>query len=304
MNALKIENLTKTYGNFTAVNNISFEVEAGSMLGFLGVNGAGKSTTINMLSTILTPDGGDVEIFGYKLGKQDMDIRKSIGVVYQSNVLDDLLTVKENLTLRAKIAGLTEERIKSRLTELSDLLKLSPILNKKYKVLSGGQKRRCEIALALMHSPKILFLDEPTTGLDPATRIDVWDAVKLLRKTEDMTVFLTTHYMEEAATADKIIVIDKGEILAEGTPFELKETNAKDRLKLYFEEDKEKQIASFFTSDIYKKTQYGARVYLKDSKEAVKLLEPISDYIDGFEVIQGNMDDVFLNVTKREEETA
>ncbi|MBR6004224.1 MAG: ABC transporter ATP-binding protein, partial [Lachnospiraceae bacterium] len=124
MNALKIENLTKTYGNFTAVNNISFEVEAGSMLGFLGVNGAGKSTTINMLSTILTPDGGDVEIFGYKLGKQDMDIRKSIGVVYQSNVLDDLLTVKENLTLRAKIAGLTEERIKTRLTELSDLLKL------------------------------------------------------------------------------------------------------------------------------------------------------------------------------------
>ena len=304
MNALKIENLTKTYGNFTAVNNISFEVEAGSMLGFLGVNGAGKSTTINMLSTILTPDGGDVEIFGYKLGKQDMDIRKSIGVVYQSNVLDDLLTVKENLTLRAKIAGLTEDRIKTRLTELSDLLKLSPILNKKYKVLSGGQKRRCEIALALMHSPKILFLDEPTTGLDPATRIDVWDAVKLLRKTEDMTVFLTTHYMEEAATADKIIVIDKGEILAEGTPFELKETYAKDRLKLYFEENKEKQIASSFTSDIYKKTQYGARVYLKDSKEAVKLLEPISDYIDGFEVIQGNMDDVFLNVTKREGETA
>jgi len=304
MKAIEIKNLTKRYGNFTAVNNISFDVEAGSMIGFLGVNGAGKSTTINMLSTILTPDGGEVNVCGYRLGKQDMEIRKSIGVVYQSNVLDDLLTVKENLVLRATIAGLSKEKINKRLSELSDLLKLESILNKKYQLLSGGQKRRCEIALALMHSPKILFLDEPTTGLDPATRIDVWEAVKLLRKTEDMTVFLTTHYMEEAATADKIVIIDKGEILAEGTPFELKETYAKDRLKLYFSKEKEENIKNFFKEDTYKTTKYGARVYLNSSIEAIKEVEKIKDLIDGFEVIQGNMDDVFLNVTKKDEETA
>lgn len=304
MKAIEIKNLTKRYGNFTAVNNISFDVEAGSMIGFLGVNGAGKSTTINMLSTILTPDGGEVNVCGYRLGKQDMEIRKSIGVVYQSNVLDDLLTVKENLVLRATIAGLSKEKINKRLSELSDLLKLESILNKKYQLLSGGQKRRCEIALALMHSPKILFLDEPTTGLDPATRIDVWEAVKLLRKTEDMTVFLTTHYMEEAATADKIVIIDKGEILAEGTPFELKETYAKDRLKLYFPKEKEETVKPFFNKDTYKATKYGARVYLNSSIEAIKEVEKVKDLIDGFEVIQGNMDDVFLNVTKKDEETA
>ncbi|MCR4934387.1 MAG: ABC transporter ATP-binding protein [Lachnospiraceae bacterium] len=304
MKAIEIKNLTKRYGNFTAVNNISFDVEAGSMIGFLGVNGAGKSTTINMLSTILTPDGGEVNVCGYRLGKQDMEIRKSIGVVYQSNVLDNLLTVKENLVLRATIAGLSKEKINKRLSELSDLLKLESILNKKYQLLSGGQKRRCEIALALMHSPKILFLDEPTTGLDPATRIDVWEAVKLLRKNEDMTVFLTTHYMEEAATADKIVIIDKGEILAEGTPFELKETYAKDRLKLYFSKEKEENIKNFFKEDTYKTTKYGARVYLNSSIEAIKEVEKVKDLIDGFEVIQGNMDDVFLNVTKKDEETA
>ena len=295
MNSIEIRNLTKKYGNFTAVNNISFEVEAGSMIGFLGVNGAGKSTTINMLSTILTPDGGEVNVCGYRLGKQDMEIRKSIGVVYQSNVLDNLLTVKENLVLRANIAGLSNEKINKRLKELSDLLKLESILNKKYQLLSGGQKRRCEIALALMHSPKILFLDEPTTGLDPATRIDVWETIKLLRKTEDMTVFLTTHYMEEAATADKIVIIDKGEILAEGTPFELKEKYAKDRLKLYFSKEKEKTIKPFFKEEAYKTTKYGARVYLNSSIEAIKELEPVKNLIEGFEVIQGTMDDVFLN---------
>ena len=304
MKAIRIENLTKKYGDFTAVNNISFEVEAGSMLGFLGVNGAGKTTTINMISTILTPDAGCANICGYTLGKQDMEIRKAIGVVYQANVLDNLLSVKDNLTLRAKIAGLASARIRSRLVELSALLKLEDILNKKYGILSGGQKRRCEIALALMHSPKILFLDEPTTGLDPATRIDVWNAVGLLRKTEDMTVFLTTHYMEEAANADKLIIIDRGEIKAEGAPFELKDTYAKDSLKLYFPAEREAQIRPAFERSDYKNTAYGARVCLKNSMEAVSLVERVKDLIDGFEVIQGNMDDVFLNVTKEEEETA
>ncbi len=303
MNVLEIKGLTKRYGEFEAVKNISFDVEAGSVLGFLGVNGAGKSTTINMLSTILTPSGGEVEICGHRLGKDDMDIRRAIGVVYQSNVLDDILTVKENLYLRSGIKGLTKEEIRARLKELDDLLHISPIMNKRYSLLSGGQKRRCEIALALMNSPKILFLDEPTTGLDPATRADVWEAVKRLRRSEEMTVFLTTHYMEEAASADKIIIIDKGEILAEGTPFALKEKYAKDKLKLYFSQEKYDEITEKLKGTETKKTKYGAKCLLTDSLEAIEKINRVKDMIDGFEVIQGNMDDVFLNVTGQGKET-
>lgn len=309
MKTLNVQKLTKRYGKFTAVDGISFEAESGSMIGFLGENGAGKSTTINMLSTIVKPDEGDVEICGYRLGKQDMEIRKSIGVVYQSNVLDDILTVKDNLYLRSEIRGLSKKEIKNRLADLSDLLKLGPILNKKYAVLSGGQKRRAEITLALMNSPKILFLDEPTTGLDPATRADVWEAVSILRRSEDMTVFLTTHYMEEAAAADKIIIIDKGRILAEGTTFELKEKYAKDKLRLYFPKESFKDVRKLASEKIspgeadIKQTAYGARIYLNNSLDAIGVISDVKSYINGFEVIQGNMDDVFLNVTGKEKET-
>ncbi len=309
MKSLEVKGLTKRYGKQAAVDGISFEAESGSMIGFLGENGAGKSTTINMLSTILKADAGVVDICGYRLGKQDMEIRKSIGVVYQSNVLDDILTVKDNLYLRSEIRGLSKKEIKNRLDDLADLLKLGPILNKKYAVLSGGQKRRAEITLALMNSPKILFLDEPTTGLDPATRADVWEAVSILRRSEDMTVFLTTHYMEEAAAADKIIIIDKGRILAEGTTFELKEKYAKDKLRLYFPKESFKDIRKLASEMIspgeadIKQTAYGARIYLNNSLDAIGVISDVKSYINGFEVIQGNMDDVFLNVTGKEKET-
>ena len=304
MSILKINGLTKRYGDFTAVKEISFEAEAGSLLGFLGVNGAGKSTTINMLSTILTPDGGEAYVCGYRLGKEDMDIRRSIGVVYQSNVLDELLSVRENLLLRAKIAGLNATAAERRLSELTEHLKLDDILKKRYKFLSGGQKRRCEIANALMHSPKILFLDEPTTGLDPATRVDVWETVRKLREKEDMTVFLTTHYMEEAADADKIIIIDSGEIKAEGTPFELKETYARDKLKLYYAREQSDEIKNMFKDEHISETAYGAQIALKNPYDAVDIITFLKGKIDGFEVIQGNMDDVFLNVTGKENERA
>jgi multidrug/hemolysin transport system ATP-binding protein len=298
MNSIELKNLTKRYGSFNAVDNLSFEIKQGDFVGFLGVNGAGKSTTVNMLSTILTPDGGSANICGYELGKEDMDIRRSIGVVYQSNVLDDLFTVKENIVTRSKMLGLDSKTIKDRLFDLSDILNLSDIMNKRYRLLSGGQKRRCEIAFALMHSPKILFLDEPTTGLDPATRVSVWDAVELLRKNTDMTVFLTTHYMEEAQSADKIIIINKGKKVAEGTPFELKEKFAKDSLKLYFGEKRRSEVTDIIGKDKLISTSYGGFIEANNPFAAAKTAEKLVGVIDGFEIIQGKMDDVFLNVTR------
>ena len=222
MKAIRIENLTKIYGDFTAVNNISFEVEAGSMLGFLGVNGAGKTTTINMISTILTPDAGSANICGYTLGKQDMEIRKAIGVVYQANVLDNLLSVKDNLTLRAKIAGLASARIRSRLVELSALLKLEDILNKKYGILSGGQKRRVAIAGVIAMRPEVLILDEPTAGLDPVGSRTIMENIRDYRQKTGATVLIVSHNMDDAARyCERLIVFDHGTIRMDGTPEEV-----------------------------------------------------------------------------------
>ncbi len=277
MNAIKTENLTKCYGDVTAVNHISFEVEKGTMLGFLGVNGAGKTTAINMLSTLITPDEGEVEICGQMLGKENESIRKKIGIVYQQNYLDDVMTVRENLMCRGIIHGINKREAKRQCDKLTETLKLEDILDRRYKLLSGGQKRRSEIAAALMHTPEILFLDEPTTGLDPATRQDVWEIIKNLQEKEEMTVFLTTHYMEEAAGADKIIIMDKGNIITSGTPFELKERYAKDKVKLFYKAGQIKEIA------------------LKKTLDAIAIVEREKECLQGFEVIQGNMDDVFLN---------
>lgn len=276
MNSIEINQLTKKYGEFVAVDHISFQVKKGSLLGFLGINGAGKTTVINMLATLLRPDAGSVNICGYELGREDMAIRRKIGVVYQQNCLDELLSVQENLLCRGILHGISGKEAKRQCDKLTEILKLEEILKKKYKTLSGGQKRRCEIAAALMHAPEILFLDEPTTGLDPATRIDVWKIVEQLQREEDMTVFLTTHYMEEAAKADDIIVIDHGKIVTSGTPFELKQKYAKDKLKLYY------------------KTEH-VSIPIDSTMDALPIIQSHKDEIEGFEVILGNMDDVFVN---------
>lgn len=282
MNVIKVENLTKRYGDFVAVDHVSFEVEKGTLLGLLGVNGAGKTTVINMLSTLLVPSEGRAELCGEMLGKGDVQIRKKIGIVYQQNCLDELLSVQENLLCRGIIHGATKVEAKKQCEKLSAILKLEDILKKKYKTLSGGQKRRCEIAAALMHTPEILFLDEPTTGLDPATRLDVWHTIEELQRNEKMTVFLTTHYMEEAAKADKIIIMDHGKIVATGTPFALKEKYAKDKLKLYY------------------KNGSAETVQVVSTLEALPVIHRLENALSGFEVIQGNMDDVFLNAVGRE----
>lgn len=281
MNIIKVDGLTKCYGDFTAVNHISFEVERGAVLGFLGVNGAGKTTVISMLATLLTPDEGRAEICGEFLGKNDREIRRQIGIVYQQNCLDDILTVQENLLCRGIIHGASRREAKKQCSRLSEILKLGDLLKKRYQTLSGGQKRKCEIAAALMHTPQILFLDEPTTGLDPATRLDVWNTIEELRQDEKMTVFLTTHYMEEAACADQIIILDHGNIMTSGTPFALKDKYAMDRVRLFMKngEIKEVQVPS--------------------TMEALPVIEARRQELSGFEVIQGNMDDVFLHVVGR-----
>lgn len=277
---IEVQELTKRYGVHVAVDHISFRVKEGSLIGFLGVNGAGKTTVINMLATLLKPDGGKVSVCGYELGKEDNKIREAIGIVYQQNCLDELLTVKENLLCRGILHGISKKQAQQQYDKLTETLKLGDITKKKYKTLSGGQKRRCEIAAALMHAPKILFLDEPTTGLDPATRIDVWNIIEQLQREERMTVFLTTHYMEEAAKADDIIIIDRGKIITSGTPFELKEQYASDKLNLYRRGEIE-------------------TITLKSTMDAIPLIQKYAGEVDGFEVIQGNMDDVFVNVVGR-----
>jgi multidrug/hemolysin transport system ATP-binding protein len=294
MNIIEVNNLTKTYGTLTAVDHISFTVEQGSMLGFLGINGAGKSTAINMLSTLLRPDSGTAAICGHRLGHEDEQIRRKIGIVYQQNVLDDLLSVRENLICRGILHGASSSEAAAQLNRLCGILKLEDILGKRYKTLSGGQKRRCEIAAALMHTPQVLFLDEPTTGLDPATRKDVWQIIEMLRRDQNMTVFLTTHYMEEAAEADRIIILDHGRIIASGTPFELKDRYAKDKLRLFCT----RELSGLPQGST--PTGFGYEIPLNRTLDALPILDALRDQVDGFEVIQGNMDDVFLNAVGTE----
>lgn len=294
---IEVNHLKKYYKNVKAVDDISFKVEKGELFGFLGVNGAGKSTTINMLCTLLRPTDGEAYIGGYKLGKEDEAIRRLIGIVYQENSLDDALTVKENLMIRGRLYEPDSKKLKKQLSEVSERLGLEEILNRRFKRLSGGQKRRCEIARALMHQPEVLFLDEPTTGLDPATRKDVWECVARLREEMQMTVFLTTHYMEEAAAASHIGIMDNGKLKQYGTPFSLKESFASDRLNV-MAKDKEKVIEVLRNKKlVFKEDNRMLSIELNNTLAALTILPSIEDAISGFEVIQGSMDDVFLNVT-------
>lgn len=294
---IEVSHLKKYYKTVKAVDDISFKVEKGELFGFLGVNGAGKSTTINMLCTLLKPTDGEVYLGGYKLGKEDESIRRLIGVVYQENSLDDRLTVEENLMIRGSLYERNKSNLKQQMREVTELLGLEYILNRRFKRLSGGQKRRCEIARALMHKPEILFLDEPTTGLDPATRKDVWECVKKLREEMQMTVFLTTHYMEEAAAATHIGIMDSGKLKQYGTPFSLKETFANDSLRLVPKAQERVEALLKDKKIDFEVEDKSLRIKLSNTLAAIDLITDLKKEISGFEVLQGSMDDVFLNVT-------
>lgn len=296
---IRVEGLSKHFGEVEAVKGIDFRVEKGELFGFLGVNGAGKSTTINMLCTVLKPTAGLVHICGMELGKEDEEIRKNIGVVYQNNCLDDRLTVKENLMTYGALYEKNPKKLAKQVAHVCEVLELTEVYKRRYGKLSGGWKRRCEIARALVHAPRILFLDEPTTGLDPATRRVVWECMERLRKEDGMTIFLTTHYMEEAARASHIVILHRGQLKEYGTPFLLKETYAKDKLKLIPGKNSERKLIKYLEEKqlIFEKREEYFQISLKDSLAAIPVLNEAHAFLEGFEMIQGSMDDVFLNVT-------
>lgn len=296
MNAITVRDLVKDYKEHRAVKGISFDVHEGELFAFLGENGAGKSTTINILSTILAKTSGEVKVFDNELGKDDDAIRSLIGIVFQNSVLDNKLTVKENLYTRGAYYGMSKREISEILEEFMDSFELKSIWNRRYENLSGGQRRRVDIARALIHDPKILFLDEPTTWLDPKSRKIVWDYIDYLRKNKHMTIFLTTHYMEETKDADNVVILDKGEIIAKGTPSELKSAYASSRLVWYADElPGNSEVLSG-----YKYTYDADHYNVRFSGCITDLLYRNRDVITDYEVIKGSMDDVFLNLTGRE----
>lgn len=294
---LQIKHLIKTYGDLKAVNDISFKVKRGSLFAFLGVNGAGKSTTINIISSILNKDYGTIIIDGKDLDKERDLIKREIGIVFQYSALDLSLTVEENLRIRANFYGLSKKEVDKRIKDLTDMLHLAPILNRQVRRLSGGQRRRVDIARSMLHAPKLLILDEPTTGLDPKTRIDVWKLIMEIREKQNMTVFLTTHYLEEAEMATDVVIMDHGEIIATGTPTELKNLYSKNYVIVY--SHKNEQLDKLFLpyNAQYNEDQKAYKVAFKNSEEAMRFLKENENNITDFEVKKGDMDDVFLNVT-------
>lgn len=292
-NIIEIRNLKKYYGDIKAVDDISFDVREGELFAFLGQNGAGKSTTISVICGRLLKDGGSVTINGKDADKDADPIKSDIGVVFQSSVLDKSLTVKDNLRNRGALYGISGNQLEQRIAELSELLDLKDILNRTLGKLSGGQKRRIDIARALIHSPKILILDEPTTGLDPQTRNTVWGVVQKLQKDCGMTVFLTTHYMEEAAGADNVIILDSGRIAAEGTPHQLKKRYTVDYITLY--DITEEEADSLAVP--YERDRGAYKVKVESTAEATKLITAHPHIFRDYEITKGGMDDVFLAVT-------
>lgn len=292
-NIIEISHLDKSYKDVKAVNDLSFKVRRGELFAFLGVNGAGKSTTISVMCGSLEKDGGSVIIDGYDVEKDVEKIVAKTGVVFQNSVLDGMLTVKDNLYSRAALYGICGKSAVAKIKELSELLDFGNLLNRTVNKLSGGQRRRIDVARALLNDPDLLILDEPTTGLDPQTRKNLWRTIDKLRKERDMTVFLTTHYMEEAADADYVVIIDGGKIAAEGTPLALKNAYTGDYITVYGA--KEREIKALALP--YERIKDAFRVSVKDTAAARDLIISHPDVFNDFEITKGKMDDVFLAVT-------
>lgn len=290
---IEINGLNKSFGDVKAVRDLSFHVQKGELFAFLGVNGAGKSTTISIMCGQLRKDSGSVVICGENIEHGLDEITRKLGVVFQNSVLDKSLSVRDNLRSRAALYGITGKEFKSRLSELAAMLDFETILDRTVGKLSGGQRRRVDIARALLHKPEILILDEPTTGLDPQTRKLLWDVVSDLRKSEKMTVFLTTHYMEEAADADYVVILDSGMIAAEGTPLELKNAYTGDFITLYGADKSAIDPLGLPCEAL----RDAVRISVPNTAEATRLIVGHPELFTDYEVTKGKMDDVFLAVT-------
>lgn len=292
-NVIKIEGLCKSFGEIKAVDNLSFKVKEGELFAFLGINGAGKSTTISIICGQLKRDSGSVYVNGEDIDSSLSAIKSDLGVVFQNSVLDKALTVYDNLKSRAALYGICGDRFKQRLNELCEMLEFKDLLKREVKKLSGGQRRRIDVARALIHEPKILILDEPTTGLDPQTRKTLWNVIDTLRRERNMTVFLTTHYMEEAADADYVVILDSGKISAEGTPLQLKNAYTGDFITLYGAEKDEVERLGM----PYEEIRDAYRVAVPNTSAATELIVNYPQIFKDYEITKGKMDDVFLAVT-------
>ena len=297
---IEVHGLKKNYGSVQAVKGIDFYVEAGKLFAFLGPNGAGKSTTINIVCTLLTKDAGTIIVDGHEVDKDDGKIREEIGIVFQESVLDPLLTVRENLQTRGSFYPMEKNTLEAAIESAMRTTDILNIANRRFGTLSGGQRRRADIARALVNHPKILFLDEPTTGLDPQTRKNVWKTIEGLQKEHGMTVFLTTHYMEEAAIADYVVVIDDGLIAAKGTPAELKEKYSTDSLQI-------KPIDADAVRNLLKTNGIAFReasdlliVDIGRTVDALPILRLLEGNIGSLQVLNGTMDDAFIGITGKE----
>ena len=297
---IQVENFTKRYGKFTAVDDISFEVEEGSIFAFLGPNGAGKSTTINTLCTIFEKTTGTLIIDGKDVSTQKNDVRRAIGVVFQDSTLDKKMTVEENLNMHCVFYRVPKREIPERLKFVLELVDLYDWRDKQVATLSGGMKRRVEIARGLIHFPKVLFLDEPTTGLDPQTRANIWEYIVKLQKEKNITMFLTTHYMDEAEICKKVAIMDGGKIVANDTPFALKKQYTKDRAYIETEapESLEKLLTHHGLSFVKKPKYY--RVDVRDTTSLLEVLSAQKGMITDIEIKKGTLNDVFLEITGKE----
>ncbi|TVP93865.1 MAG: ABC transporter ATP-binding protein [Acholeplasmatales bacterium] len=294
---IRVSGLKKNYGLVQAVKGIDFTVRGNAFFALLGPNGAGKSTTIEIIATLLAPASGSVEVNGHKLGSADDAIRKTLGVVFQYSTLDPVLTVHENLKLRAAFYGLAGEAYATRLAALDERIHFGSYADQPVRTLSGGQRRKADIARALLHSPQILILDEPTTGLDPKSRKEIWSLILSLKEQTDMTIFLTTHYMEEVLDADHVIIMNEGEIVAEDSAENLRLTYANDTLKVIPLDGLEAMLQE--NSIDYHAVNRTLHIPLDNPFQGLDYLTRFRDNIETFEIIKASMDDVFLNITGR-----
>ncbi len=295
---IQIKDIKKNYGPIEAVKGISFSIREGEFFSLLGPNGSGKTTTISMICTILSMDAGSVEICGYRVGRDDKKIRRMLGVVFQNNRLDSVLTVRENLEIRGRLYGLPKPTLENRIVKLLTITGAADLLKRKYGTLSGGEKRKIDIARALIHSPKILLLDEPTTGLDPESRSKIWQMVTNLRNEENVTILLTTHYLEETNESDHVVVLNEGRVQVAGKPSEIKDRYSHNLLIIHTNHKEELEVMLDDQNTAYKYRDGMFFIPLKNTKEAISIINDCQGLIESYEVKQGTMDDAFMSILR------